>query len=223
MKRRVIPIPIPTPLLKICGLLYPEQAAVIASLGVDALGVIGVPSSPRFLPAELRPNLFSAMKTSQPSCRGVLVVADPLDQDIKELDVNRGHQVVQLHGEETPQRCGELKERLRVDLWKAIRIKHPNDLERALAYEPVVDALLLDAWVPDQLGGTGHAIPINWLTKFNPARPWWLAGGITATRLPQLLDVLHPDGIDCSSGVEILPGVKDIDEVKKIIHFIKRL
>ena len=200
---------------------HPEQAAAIALLGVDAVGVIGVRASPRFLALERRRDLFSAVAAAEPSCLGVVVVADPLDQDMKELEVNRGHQVVQLHGDESPERCGELRERLGVSLWKAIRIRNPDDLEHARAYEPVVDALLLDAWVPDQLGGTGHAIPTGWLTNFKPALPWWLAGGITPARLPRLMSELQPDGIDCSSGVETSPGEKDLNKVKELLNILK--
>jgi phosphoribosylanthranilate isomerase len=84
----------------------------------------------------------------------------------------------------------------------------------------VVDALLLDAWVPDQLGGTGHRIPIEWLESFRPALPWWLAGGITAERLPGALQALQaspPVGVDASSGVERAPGDKDLVQVAQLV------
>ena len=144
------------PLLKICGLRSAEQAAAVARLGVDAIGVIGVPGSPRFLDAEHRPALFGAMRAAAPGCRGVLVVADPLEQQWAQLELGQGHAVVQLHGSETPQLCGQLRSRLGCEIWKALRIRRPEDLQRAVDYALVVDALLLDAWVPDQLGGTGH-------------------------------------------------------------------
>ena len=96
------------PLLKICGLRDSGQAAAVAQLGVDAIGVIGVPGSPRFLEAERRPALFAAMRAAAPGCRGVLVVADPLEQQWPQLELGQGHAVVQLHGSETPQLCGQL-------------------------------------------------------------------------------------------------------------------
>ena len=105
-------------------------------------------------------------------------------------------------------------------LWKALRIRSQADLERAEAYASVVDALLLDAWVPDQLGGTGHRIPIEWLEGFRPDLPWWLAGGITAERLPGALQALQappPVGVDASSGVERAPGDKDLDRVAQLV------
>ena len=209
------------PLLKICGLRDPAQAAAVAQLGVDAIGVIGVPGSPRFLEAEQRPALFAAMRAAAPGCRGVLVVADPLEQQWPQLELGQGHAVVQLHGSETPQLCGQLRSRLGCQIWKALTIRRPEDLQRAVDYAPVVDALLLDAWVPDQLGGTGHPIPIEWLQGFTPVLPWWLAGGIRAERVPGLLSQLGPTGLDASSGVERSPGDKDLDQVAALVAAVR--
>ena len=209
------------PLLKICGLRDPAQAAAVAQLGVDAIGVIGVPGSPRFLEAEQRPALFAAMRAAAPGCRGVLVVADPLEQQWPQLELGQGHAVVQLHGSETPQLCGQVRSRLGCEIWKALRIRRPEDLQRAVDYAPVVDALLLDAWVPDQLGGTGHPIPIEWLQGFTPVLPWWLAGGIRAERVPGLLSQLGPTGLDASSGVERSPGDKDLDQVAELVAAVR--
>ena len=209
------------PLLKICGLRDPAQAAAVAQLGVDAIGVIGVPGSPRFLEAEQRPALFAAMRAAAPGCRGGLVVADPLEQQWPQLELGQGHAVVQLHGSETPQLCGQLRSRLGCEIWKALRIRRPEDLQRAVDYAPVVDALLLDAWVPDQLGGTGHPIPIEWLQGFTPVLPWWLAGGIRAERVPGLLSQLGPTGLDASSGVERSPGDKDLDQVAALVAAVR--
>ncbi|MCT0216584.1 phosphoribosylanthranilate isomerase [Synechococcus sp. CS-1330] len=209
------------PLLKICGLRDPDQAAAMAQLGVDAIGVIGVPGSPRFLEAERRQALFAAMRSAAPGCRGVLVVADPLEQQWPQLELGQGHAVVQLHGSETPQLCGQLRSRLGCEIWKALRIRRPEDLQRAVDYALVVDALLLDAWVPDQLGGTGHRIPIKWLQGFTPVLPWWLAGGIRADRVPELLNQLCPTGLDASSGVERSPGDKDLDQVAALVAAVQ--
>ena len=210
-----------SPLLKICGLRDPDQAAAVAQLGVDAIGVIAVPGSPRFLDTEHRPALFAAMRAAAPDCRGVLVVADPLEQQWPQLELGQGHAVVQLHGSETPQLCGQLRSRLGCEIWKALRIRRKEDLQRAVDYALVVDALLLDAWVPDQLGGTGHPIPIEWLQGFTPVRPWWLAGGIRADRVPGLLSQLGPTGLDASSGVERSPGDKDLDQVAALVAAIR--
>ncbi|CAK6692130.1 phosphoribosylanthranilate isomerase [Synechococcus sp. CBW1107] len=210
------------PQLKICGLRQPDQASAVAALGVDAIGVIAVERSPRFLAAERRPALFAAMQTANPLCRGVLVVADPGDDRLAELGEG-GHRVVQLHGSESVARCRDLRQRLGagVQLWKALRIGSADDLVKAQAYTEVVDALLLDAWVEGQLGGTGRAIPLQWLQEFRPSLPWWLAGGIGPETVGAVLETLSPDGLDASSRVELSPGDKDLARVAALVRLVK--
>jgi phosphoribosylanthranilate isomerase len=210
------------PLLKICGLTRPEQAAAIAAMGCDAIGVIGVPGSPRWVAPPQRPALFAAARQRSRRCLGVLVVADPADDELPLLGAAAGHQVLQLHGQESPQRCAALRRLLDVEVWKALRIRAPGDLEQAEAYAAVVDALLLDAWVPDQLGGTGQAIPLDWLAGFSPPLPWWLAGGLSAERVDPVLAALSPTGLDASSGVERSPGEKDLAKVRALVKAVQR-
>jgi len=212
---------VPAPRLKICGLRQPAQAAAVAALGVDAIGVIAVPASPRFLVSGAREQLFAAMRQANPHCQGVLVVADPEDGQLAELDPSQGHDVVQLHGQESPERCRDLRSRLGCRLWKAVRVRQPSDLATLEAYSAVVDALLLDAWVPDQLGGTGHRIPLEWLADWSPPGSWWLAGGISAGRVAAVLAQVEPTGLDASSGVERAPGDKDLARVKELVEAVE--
>lgn len=209
--------------IKICGLRDPLQAAAIAALGVEAIGVVAVPGSPRFLPPEERSVVFAAAQAHHRVCAGVLVVADPAEADLPSLAPEQGHQVVQLHGEESPRRCQWMREVLgsQVRIWKALRIRSKEDLCRAEAYGDVVDALLLDAWVPDQLGGTGHRIPLEWLEGFHPNLPWWLAGGIRPETVAEILARVEPYGLDVSSGVEQRPGVKNLDRVRQLVRTIE--
>ena len=211
------------PLLKVCGLRETEQARAVAALGADAIGVIGVAASPRHLEPSRRSALFDAVATERPQCRRVLVVADPSDDDLAQLDpAAGGHQVVQLHGAETPERCLALKRQVAgVRWWKALRIRTSNDLDQARAYAAVVDALLLDAWAPDQLGGTGQCLPLEWLSGFRTTVPWWLAGGVTPERVPDLLRVVRPSGLDASSGVEDAPGLKNLERVAALVGAVR--
>jgi len=208
------------PLLKICGLRQPDQAAAIAGMGVAAIGVIAVESSPRFVPPERRAELFLAAKTARPACLGVLVVADPQPADLDWLGSGRGHDILQLHGQESAERCRELRQSLGVKVWKALRLRDRSDLNRASDYAHHVDGLLLDAWAADQLGGTGQRLPLTWLQGFKSEVPWWLAGGIASDALPEILARVRPDGLDVSSAVEKSPGDKDLEGVAKLVRAV---
>ena len=207
------------PRVKICGLRDSIQAAEIAALGVEAMGVVAVPGTPRFLDLPERRQVFAAAKASQPSIVGVLVVADPADSDIPSLQGGNGHRIVQLHGDETLERCRQLRAALgpEMGLWKALRIRAKKDLRQAQEYADVVDAVLLDAWVPGARGGTGRSIPLEWLQDWTPSFPWWLAGGITPENVGDVLETVHPDGVDVSSGVEDRPGWKNLVRVRQLL------
>ena len=208
------------PLLKICGLRQPDQAAAIAGMGVAAIGVIAVQTSPRFVLPEQRAELFRAAKTASPACLGVVVVADPQATDLEWLSCDQGHDILQLHGQESAERCQELRQSLGVKVWKALRLRERADLTQAILYAQHVDGLLLDAWAADQLGGTGQRLPLEWLQGFKPAVPWWLAGGIASNVLPEILSRVRPDGLDVSSAVEKSPGDKDLDRVADLVRAI---
>lgn len=210
------------PLLKICGLRQPDQAAAIAGMGVGAIGVIAVETSPRFVLPELRTELFAAVKNAQPSCLGVVVVADPQAADLAWLGCGNGHDIVQLHGQESAERCQELRQSLGIKVWKALRLRDPGDLTQAALYAGHVDGLLLDAWVADQLGGTGQRLPLAWLQGFNPGVPWWLAGGIASHAIADILSQVQPNGLDVSSSVEKSPGNKDLEGVADLVRVVNQ-
>jgi len=211
--------------LKICGLMQPPQAAAVAELGANAIGVIAARPSKRFLPPEQRPALWEAVANANPACCRVLVVVNPSDSELQSLRPEQGHQLLQLHGEETPERCQHLRDALGLPLWKALRIRSAADLKRAEAYSAVVDGLLLDAWSDSAHGGTGERLPLQWLQGFEPALPWWLAGGLGPSNAREALEQLaqqglRPTGLDASSGVESAPGLKDLQLVKALVKAV---
>ena len=210
--------------LKICGITKIDQALQIASLGVHAIGVIGVKSSPRFVPAPHRSNLFKKIKDFNPKISRVLVVADIKDSDIKEIITSEGSpSIIQLHGNESPDRCRDLKGKYpELKFWKAFRIRSKLDLQNVSAYENIVDSILLDAWSENKLGGTGNRLNIEWLKDKKFKSTWWLAGGINSDCITEILNKLSPFGLDASSKLEISPGIKNIEKVKQLIKAIRQ-
>lgn len=210
--------------VKICGLTTVDQTDAVAAMGASAIGVIGVAASPRFVPEERRRDLFAHLNNHHPSVQRVWVVADLDDAELDEALSGMGTPtVVQLHGDETPERCVFLRKRHpQTRWWKALRLRQPQDLEGLESYDACVDALLLDAWSAEQLGGTGHRLDLSWLQHLESllpsALPWWLAGGISAEWIPDLLSQVHPSGLDASSRLEIAPGVKDLNKVRDLIE-----
>ena len=211
-----------TPKLKICGITQWDQAQAIVNLGVNYLGFIQVLSSPRYCEPSTLKTLLNQITfpTCPPAIVGVFA-----NSSLTALEVTQnliGFDVVQLHGQETPDLCQAVKTRFpQVELWKAFRIRHASDLQQILPYEGIIDTLLLDAYHPELLGGTGHTLDWSSLRTFQPPCPWLLAGGITPENVGEALAQVSPQGIDVSSGVERSPGDKDLDKVQRLIEAMR--
>jgi phosphoribosylanthranilate isomerase len=104
-----------------------------------------------------------------------------------------------------------------IELIKAFRLKNTADLSKIPDYYPWIDTILLDAYHPLRLGGTGKTLDWETLTQFTPPLPWLLAGGLSPQNISQALQQLNPDGVDLSSGVERKPGDKDLELVRQLL------
>jgi phosphoribosylanthranilate isomerase len=205
--------------IKICGICQAEQGYAIAELGIKTLGFICVPSSPRYVTVEKARQILEKLP---PNIQTIGVFADASLETIEQVVLATGFTGIQLHGNETTEFCREIKQAFPDrEIIKALRIQSAESLQKAIAYYSVVDALLLDAYHPQQLGGTGQTLPWESLKKFKPPCPWLLAGGLTPENVLTALSYLQPDGIDLSSGVERSPGNKDLDKVRKLIESLK--
>ena len=133
---------------------------------------------------------------------------------------------VQLHGDETAEYCTRLREFLPgIEMIKALRIKTSETLNTANIYAVHLDTLLLDAYHPDQLGGTGKTLDWQMLAEFRPKCPWLLAGGLKPDNVLSAIASLSDhnfSGVDLSSGVEITPGDKDLTKVAKLFEQLKK-
>lgn len=202
--------------LKICGLTQASQAVEIAQLGVDAIGFICVTSSPRFIaPGQI---LEITQKLTQfPHLLTVGVFANAELKTIQETITISQINTIQLHGQESPETVSQIRQQFpNYTLLKALRVKDALSLEQTKDYAPLVDVLLLDAYHPEQLGGTGLAWDWSLLKNFRPGCEWWLAGGLNPDNVIDAIQTTQPPGIDLSSGVELRPGLKDLTKVQAL-------
>jgi phosphoribosylanthranilate isomerase len=200
--------------IKICGITTIDQGLAIANLGATDLGFICVPNSPRHLPLH---RLQPLVEELAGKVNTVGVFADFSVTTISFVVTLTNLGTVQLHGTESIEFCQELRQALpETEIIKAWRVRSPEDLDLVQTYCEVVDGLLLDAYHPHALGGTGQKLDWELLAAFTPPIPWFLAGGLNPDNIQTALSRLQPDGIDLSSGVEISPGQKDLALVDRL-------
>ena len=189
--------------VKICGITKPDQGKAIASLGANALGFICVPASPRYVTSR---QIHAVTEQLPDNVERIGVFANSTMTEIAQIVAEAGLTGVQLHGDESPDFCIQLRQVLpQVEIIKALRVKNSQALKQLDAYTSYVDTLLLDAYDPQQLGGTGKTLDWQTLQDFSPKCSWLLAGGLTPDNILDALSQVKPNGIDLSSGVERHP------------------
>ncbi len=197
--------------VKICGITKVDQGCAIVSLGATALGFICVASSPRYIiPQQIR----AIVDRLPQKVDKIGVFANvTIDEIISVVNISN-LTGVQLHGDESPEFCFQLRQLLpSIELIKALRIKDSEALIKIQIYNHCVDTLLLDAYHPQMLGGSGKTLDWLLLQDFQSNLPWFLAGGLTPHNILEALNNLQPTGIDLSSGVETAPGDKNVSKV----------
>lgn len=204
--------------VKICGLTRVEDAIVAAHAGADLLGAILSDGFGRSVPAE-RVARYHA-ETSLPLV-GV-VVNEPLERLVALAD-EAEVRILQLHGDETPELVGQLREEGPWELWKALQVRSADEVIAALArYGDIVDGLLLDGWHPEHRGGSGVRFPWDLVEPLRGRFPGELkfvaAGGLNPDNVSEAVTRLRPDVVDVSSGVEITHGVKEPGRVRSFVR-----
>tara|TARA_B100000212_G_scaffold295231_1_gene238220 strand:- start:114 stop:761 length:648 start_codon:yes stop_codon:yes gene_type:complete len=208
-------------LVKICGITSVDQALKIANLGVDAIGVISVKESPRYVLPEKKKDIFKNLKKDFPHVKRVSVVKN-IPLELICLNSFKFENVIQLHGDENLSYCKRLYRKLpQIEIWKAFRIKDKEDIKGIEPFCNFIDTVLLDSWNEKTYGGSGIKINSEYLEDLEFSKPWLLAGGISIDWLKQILIDIKPNGIDVSSSIEIAPGIKDLKKVKKLLKLIK--
>lgn len=204
------------PLIKICGLQDVGMTRLTAEAGADFIGFVHYPPSPRHVSirtASLLSRVLANYKT-----RSVLLLVDPTDDLLAHIKRVGNFNYIQLHGDETPARVATIKAMLSTSIIKAFRVSCVSDIQSARAYEGVAEWLLFDAKSPKgEKGGTGTIFDWTLLEKQKFDIPWMLSGGLNLNNATQAIISVNPMGVDISSGVETIRGVKDMG---KILSFI---
>jgi len=197
-------------LVKICGLSDPAGMTAAVEAGADMVGLVFFPPSPRAVTPCQAAVLARLVPLAGPLKVGLFV--DATDAEMAEIVATVPLDILQLHGDETPTRCAAIRARFGLPVMKSLGIAEASDLDRLADFAPAVDRFLLDAKAPPgaPLPG-GNATPFDWAITASRAipRPWLLAGGLTADNVADAIAVSGAPGVDVSSGVEVVRGVKD--------------
>jgi phosphoribosylanthranilate isomerase len=204
-------------IVKICGLTRAQDALACVQAGVDWLGFIFHPGSPRAIPA----GRVAAFETGAARRVGVFVRQSPAEVSAVMREARLD--LAQLHGGQNQAFCAEVGAERVVRVFWPRRYLRVTDLEKDLAaFSESAAYFLLDAGLSG--GGHGETLDLDFLTDIAFPRPCLLAGGLTAERVAALVSANPPNigGFDFNSGVEISPGIKDPDLIKAALAAVTK-
>lgn len=195
-------------LIKVCGITQEEQLLELDEIeSVQCIGTIFYPQSKRFVKSQL-PTTVRSHKV------GVFV--DEELEKIEKIALEQDLQLIQLHGNESPEFCAELAKNYRIV--KAFGISEMVDFDQLIPYQKHVDFFLFDTLTPNH-GGSGKKFKWEILKEYHLSTPFFLSGGIQLSDVNDLKAIKHPQfhGIDINSGFEVSPGIKNIELIKQFI------
>ena len=200
--------------IKFCGLTSYDEVAFAYEKKIFWIGFIFVRRSPRFIDFEKTKEIINQFKDK---LNFVGVFVNP-NNDWIHLAMDAGINYIQLHGEESVERCMEIKNIFKIPIIKAIPIEREEDLKNIEIYNDVCDYFLLDKKNISKSGfngGTGKNFDWkiisrnkNWLNQF---KPWILSGGLNVNNIKEAITTTGTKAIDVSSGIEYSPGIKSIE------------
>ncbi len=204
-------------LIKICGLKTSEALDVALVAGADLVGFVFFAPSPRHVGIEAARALGARVRgRAQKVALSVDAGDDELAASIEALEPD----LLQLHGNETPERVVMVRERFGLPVMKALPIAERADLAAIRRYEEVADRLIFDAraeLAATRPGGLGKRFDWRLLENVQTRAPFMLSGGLDALNVVQALRITAASGVDVSSGVERAPGEKDADKIRAFI------
>jgi phosphoribosylanthranilate isomerase len=199
--------------VKICGTTTPGDARLAAEAGADLVGVILAPSPRRIDAAQAR-----AIRQVLPDeVRLVGVFVNAPAAEINEIAESVGLDMVQLHGDETPETAAAVQRP-----WiKALRVRD-GEVQHADAWAHA-EHLLLDTWDETLQGGSGRTFPWGAAVPLSRAQRVILSGGLNPVNVGSAIGAVRPYGVDATSGLESSPGRKDPHLVRRFVSAVRRL
>lgn len=203
--------------VKICGLRTADDVAAAADSGARYIGFVFFEKSPRYVTIEQAADLAPH---APPGLAKVALVVNADDTFLDALTTRVPLDMLQLHGNETPERVAEIKARYGLPVMKAIGIADREDVPKLDLYEPVADQILVDAKPPRDAelpGGNGLSFDWRLIAGREWRKPWMLAGGLDADCVATAITATGTRQVDVSSGVESAPGVKDAARIAAFV------
>lgn len=200
--------------IKICGITNLEDALCVAACGVDALGFIFHPSSPRYIAPE------EALRIVQELPDHVVrvgVFVNLAAVEVVRIAALCRLDFMQLHGDESVKYCRNFAPERII---KAVELREEADLSNAARYN--VAAILTDSRAPGLYGGTGKKANWDLALKIKDKKPLILSGGLNESNVASALETVAPQALDINSGVEMVPGKKDHKKMAAIVDLIRR-
>lgn len=196
--------------IKICGITRPEDGVTAAVAGVDAIGLVFFPSSPRAVSVE---TANAIIRELPPFITKVGLFVDASESQITSILKEVPLDMLQFQGDERPVDCS----RYFRPYIKAIRMQNGTDLHGQAGLYSDATALLLDAYVEGMAGGTGQMF--DWgKIPLGLSKPVILAGGLTAENVTEAIHKVRPYAVDVSGGVESDKGIKDQQKIRAFIN-----
>ncbi|MBU0652588.1 MAG: phosphoribosylanthranilate isomerase [Proteobacteria bacterium] len=199
--------------IKICGITNLADALCAAACGVDAIGFIFHPVSPRYITPKRAKEIIAALP-AEIATVGVFVNREA--EEVAQTVEDCGLDLIQLHGDESPEYCRRFPPERVI---KAVFPRMPEELRALDAYD--VLAFLADFREAGRFGGTGKRADWGLAARLGKIRPLILAGGLGIGNIGEALAAVAPGAVDINSGCERAPGVKDHDRMRRIVGMIR--
>lgn len=207
--------------VKVCGMRNIDNIAELCNLSIDYIGMIFYSKSPRYV--ETIPSINIQLLKDITTSANVQRIGVFVNEDIQYvLDKAKEYQLdyAQLHGNENPEYCNEIREEIPVI--KAFSISSSNDFINIEQYSDCCEYFLFDTKT-ESYGGSGKKFDWSILDKYTGITPFFLSGGISLTDVERIKAMTHPllYGIDVNSRFEKEPGIKDIELLTQFLNKLK--